>query len=557
MTCSRGRLVRPIRVALWIVLSAGLLLASGTARAEPVRLLVAVGHRYGLIAERPLKFADTDASRVRDVMVSIGGVRPEHATVLDEPSPAQLFAALDKMRADSLAHKADEVTVLFYFSGHGDREALHLGDQRVVIGDLAARLERIPAALRIVVTDACRATREKGMTAEPAFPISLGQLPQATGSVWLNAASDGESAQESDELQGAIFTHSWLSGLRGAADANGDSRVTLDEAFSFAHSQTLLRSAKSSGVLQKPEAVVSLTETAPVVLTQTAARVAVLSLPSSRDTHYLVYASGAKSVFASIWGSGERRTALSVPPGRYVVHRRVGGTGALAQIAIGRGEERQLEASDFTASTLEVLARKGGDVDDDVAPSADRSATSSAPTIARHEVSVGYEVGSSSRQPFFQGPRATYAHVMGASGAWTWAFAAGGGLEMSKLDTGRESEKMLTPYGRVAFEPRWSIGIATLAAGAGVRAGAVLQTLRRADSATIERGGYSGSTTNTAFVWGPEARLGARLATRASPAAWGAFLDVDAIASLALFDEAHRTRAVPGMAVSASLGTRF
>src|SRR5690606_26313350 len=121
----------------------------------------------------------------------------------------------------------------------------------------------------------------KGFTADEPFAISAAMLPQASGQVWLHASSDGEAAQESDELQGAIFTHAWLNGLRGAADANGDARVTLDESFAFAHSRTLIRSAKSSGVLQKPEAVVSLREGGPVVLTQTAARMGTLSLPQA------------------------------------------------------------------------------------------------------------------------------------------------------------------------------------------------------------------------------------------------------------------------------------
>ncbi|AKU99331.1 peptidase C14 caspase catalytic subunit p20 [Labilithrix luteola] len=274
--------VRRSRAWAWafaLLATCGVFFVARVAHAEPVRLLVSVGHKDGLAAERPLRYADTDAARVRDVLVSMGGVEPKNAVVLAEPTAPELFGALDRLKAEAQKRKPEDVTLIFYFSGHGDREAIHLGDSRVPIADLSARLAQIPAALRIVVTDACRATRDKGMTAEAAFPISLGQLPQASGSVWLNAASDGEAAQESDELQGAIFTHSWLNGLRGAADANGDSRVTLDESFAFAHSQTLLRSAKSSGVLQKPEAVLTLKETAPVVLTQTVSRLATVSLP--------------------------------------------------------------------------------------------------------------------------------------------------------------------------------------------------------------------------------------------------------------------------------------
>jgi uncharacterized caspase-like protein len=528
---------------------AAVFFAASVAAAEPVRLLVSVGHKNGLQAERPLKFADTDAARVRDVLVQMGGVKAEHAVVLNEPTPQELYAALDKLKAESQKRKAEEVTIIFYFSGHGDREAIHLGDQRVAISDLSQRLGQIPASLRIVVTDACRATRDKGMTAEAGFPISLGQLPQATGSVWINAASDGEAAQESDELQGAIFTHAWLNGLRGAADANGDSRVTLDESFAFAHSQTLLRSAKSSGVLQKPEAVVSLTETAPVVLTQTAQKLAVLSLPPSRDTHYLVYAAGAKSVLAEIWGSGERRTQLAVPPGRYVIHRRAGAAGALAQIAIGQGEERQLEQPDFAPASLEALAKKGGDPD---APDADRPAGPPEPYRPKHEVALGWDIGSSKRSPFLMGPHGQYAYVLSPY----VALAIGGGLEMTTVSSDLDKEKTYTPYGRIAIEPRYTIGRITLRGAVGGRAGVIFQSITRSDSAVLERGGYPGSTSSSAFVYGPEARLGARIAT-AGETSRALFIDIEGGTSLSIFDEAGSTKVIPAVTAGLGLGARF
>ncbi|MDF2698425.1 MAG: peptidase caspase catalytic subunit p20, partial [Labilithrix sp.] len=375
------------RVLRWLAAGAtalGLLSVAPSAFADPVRILVAAGNKLGLPAERPLKFADTDARRVRDVMVSLGGVRSEHAIYLGEPSRADLFAAIDRAKTEAQRHRADEVTLVFYFSGHGDREALHLGSERVLVAELSAKLAEVPAGLRIAVTDACRATREKGFTSDEPFAISATMIPQASGQVWLHASSDGEAAQESDELQGAIFTQAWLSGLRGAADANGDARVTLDESFAFAHSQTLIRSAKSSGVMQKPEAIVSLREAAPVVLTQTAARMATLALPQGRDTHFLVYSTGAKSVLSELWGTADRRLMLRLPPGRYVVHKRFAGTGAVAQIAIAEGEERRLEERDFMASALEAVARKGDDAD--VAERAPAPAKS-------NEVFAGYDVG--------------------------------------------------------------------------------------------------------------------------------------------------------------------
>lgn len=519
--------------AIAIALAIAALAWSASARAEPVRILVSAGHKLGLAAERPLKYADNDAARVRDVLVGLGGVRPEHAFVVVEPSRAQLFGAIDRARAEAQKHKADEVSLVFYFSGHGDREALHLGDERVPMSDLQAKLAEVPAALRIAVTDACRTTREKGFVADEPFAISATTSPQATGQVWLHASSDGEAAQESDELQGALFTHAWINGLRGAADANGDARVTLDEAFAFAHAQTLIRSSKSSGVVQKPEAVVNLRELAPVVLTQTASRLATISLPQARDTHFLVYTSGAKSVLSELWSSPDRRIALSVPPGRYVVLRRLGGAGGTAQIALGEGEQRKLEDGDFAATSLEALARKGEAPDKPPPPP---------PTHGSHELSVGYEAGADTRTGLVQGPRAGYAFAFASR---RYALSVGGGADFSgrALDSAKES--VASGFGRASFELRVPLGGVTLRAGAGGRAGWLWQTVEP----TSPLGSRS---TNGAFVLGPELFLAGRANLSQS-----LFADVVARGDIVFLREAGAARSIPGVTGGASLGARF
>lgn len=527
--------LRPL--VLSAALGLGLLALAPNALAEPVRILIAAGSKLGLPAERPLKFADNDARRVRDVMVSLGGVRNEQAIYLSEPTRADLFAALDRAKAEAQRHRAEEVTLVFYFSGHGDREALHLGTDRVLVSELSAKLAEVPAGLRIAVTDACRATRDKGFAADEPFAISATMIPQATGQVWLHASSDGEAAQESDELQGAIFTQAWLSGLRGAADANGDARVTLDESFAFAHSQTLIRSAKSSGVMQKPEAIVSLREAAPVVITQTAARMATLALPQSRDTHFLVYSAGAKSVLSELWGSPDRRLLLRVPPGRYVVQKRIGGAGGVATIAIAEGEERKLEERDFTSSTLEVIAKKGGEPD--VADAPPRTASK------HHELSAGYDAGINARTGLVHGPRATYAYAWGA-----FALSVGGGAEFTGRSLLEKDETLAGGYGRAAFELRLPVGSSvTFRAGAGGRAGLVVQTIAPTGAAAT-RG--DGEDRKSAFTFGPELVVGGRLALTQ---VW--FADLAATGGASFLREEAALRGVPFGTGALALGARF
>ena len=515
---------------------------TSAALAEPVRILIAAGSKVGLAAERPLKFASTDATRVRDVVVSLGGVKSENAFVLAEPSRAQLFAAVDKARVEAQKHRSDEVTLIFYFSGHGDHDAVHLGDDRVLLTDLSAKLGEVPAGLRIAVTDACRATRDKGFTADEPFAITATNVPQASGQVWLHASSDGEAAQESDELQGAIFTHSWINGLRGAADANGDSRVTLEESFAFAHSQTMIRSAKSSGVLQKPEAVVSLREASPVVLTETAARMATLSLPPGRDAHFLVYSSGAKSVLSELWSSPERRIALRLPPGRYVVQRRIGSMGGMATIAIGEGEERKLEEREFAASSLEVLARKGEE------PEPDRVDGKPPEARSHHELSAGYEAGANVRTSLVHGPRASWSY------AWPHlAVTLGGGAEFTGRTLADKEERLVGGYGRGSVEYRLPLGAFTLRLGGGGRAGLVSQTIDPTGNAPPSSSTATPES-KSAFVFGPELFVAGRIALDPRRTF---FVDVGATGNVLFLREEASLVGVAGLMAGASLGARF
>jgi hypothetical protein len=510
------------------------LACAGNAAAEPTRILVAAGNQVGLTEERPLKHADADAARVGRVMVDLGGVRPENAIVLAEPSRVTLFAALDRARAAAQKQKPEDVTLVFYFSGHGDRDAIHVGDDRVLLSELTTKLEEIPATLRIAVTDACRTTRDKGFTLDEPFAIAATST-QATGQVWIHASREGEAAQESDDLDGAIFTHAWVSGLRGAADANGDSRVTLEESFAFANAQTLIRSARSSGVVQKPEAIMSLREFGPVVLTQTTQQMANLSLPAGKDTHFLVYAPGAKSVLAEVWGLPERRIDLELPPGHYVVQRRFASVGSVAQVAVAAGEDRALGEGDFHSSSLEALAAKG-DPEPDVAAS---------PPAARrpNEVSAGYVAGGDTRTGFVQGARADYAFASSK-----FAVTAGGELDTSQRSLAQTSENLVTGFGRLGAEFRLPIGPATLRLGAGARVGWLAQKVQPA------LGGVAGgaATNDGAVVAGPEVFAGLR-----APLGSTVFADVGATGDVELLRDESKLNSISGVLGKASLGARF
>jgi hypothetical protein len=289
--------------------------------------------------------------------------------------------------------------------------------------------------------------------------------------------------------------------------------------------------------MQKPEAVVSLREAAPVVITQTAARMATLALPQSRDTHFLVYSAGAKSVLSELWGSPDRRLMLRVPPGRYVVQKRIGGAGGVATIAIAEGEERRLEDRDFTTSALETVAKKGEDPDVVDAPPRASS--------TQHELSAGYDAGINARTGLVHGPRATYAY------AWrSFALTIGGGAELTGRSLSEKDETLTGGYGRAGAELRLPLGSSfVFRAGAGGRAGLVVQTIAPTGAAAA-RG--AGPETKSAFAFGPEIVLAGRLSLSR---AW--FADLSATGGLSFLREEDALRGLVGGTGALAVGARF
>ena len=74
-----------------------------------------------------------------------------------------------------------------------------------------------------------------------------GGAAEVRGHAYLTSSSADEAAQESDRIGGSFFTHFLVTGLRGAADADSDKRVTLDEAYRFAFDETLARTEAIGG----------------------------------------------------------------------------------------------------------------------------------------------------------------------------------------------------------------------------------------------------------------------------------------------------------------------
>ncbi|MCC6620285.1 MAG: caspase family protein [Deltaproteobacteria bacterium] len=317
-----------------IALVAALLLAAPPSPPEAARarFTIVVGNNDGGSERERLRWAVRDAERVAEVLTTLGGVAPERATLLREPTPAALEAALVQVTGAVVqargAGTSGAVELVFYYSGHADPAGLLLGAERFAYARLRQLLQAIPADVTIVVLDACASgaiLRGKGGTPEPAF---LGAAPAATGHAYLTSAAADEVAQESDRLQASFFTHHFIAALRGAADRSGDGRVTLVEAYEHAYHETLSGTAETLAGPQHPSYDIALAGRGDVVLTELA-RASRLVLDLALAGRVFVRDASGRLV-AEVDKRAGAEVQLALPPGRHtvaaVVDRRVRAT---------------------------------------------------------------------------------------------------------------------------------------------------------------------------------------------------------------------------------------
>jgi hypothetical protein len=300
-------------------------LAPAAAAAQVERFAVVVGNDAGLPSDPALRYAELDAARMAAVLEEVGGVRPENLVLLRGQDASAfrrtLIAVNDRLRASGR-----QAVLLVYYSGHADASALHLGQTQFDLGELEQLVRGSAATFRLLILDACRSgalTRVKGGTPIAPFDIRMGERVPGEGAVFLTSSSASEDSQESDEIKSSFFTHALISGLLGAADENGDGRVTLDEAYRYAYDATLRASSRTLAGIQHPTFQYDVRGQGDVVLATLDAMTpsrAWIDLPAGR-TWLLFQGSEDGSVVGEV-GTLDRSRRLTVRAGRYFVRGR-------------------------------------------------------------------------------------------------------------------------------------------------------------------------------------------------------------------------------------------
>src|SRR5438874_1126595 len=118
-----------------------------------MRIALVVGNNTGNARDQPLRYAETDAARMQALFVRLAGVKRSDAVLLSARSADDVRAAFAIVAARLRDLPGDHL-FLFYYSGHADRQALHLGGDTLPFAELKALALSLPVAVRVVVVDA-------------------------------------------------------------------------------------------------------------------------------------------------------------------------------------------------------------------------------------------------------------------------------------------------------------------------------------------------------------------------------------------------------------------
>ncbi len=471
------------------------------ARSE-TRFALLVGHNVGDLHETPLRWAESDATRMLRVLNEIGNVREDRAELLLAPKKEEIERALLKMegRIEEARNRGEHTVVFFYFSGHADREELHLATEKINIGQVEKILQEGPADTVVSVIDACQndrtpRVRNKGATRAPSFNWPTEGVASPEGFVRVRSASEGEVAQESDDLQGSLFTHHLLSGMRGSADLDRDGVVTLSEVYRYGYSRTLADSHGQSTAVQHGKLDMKLAGRGALVFTYPRRAVSALSFDDIRGHLLVIDDTSARIVAETQLNDGGTRLALA--PGKYRIQVRGEGRVYSGLVALGTGEKK-VAMRDLSEQPVLAVLTKGSSYDP-----------------YPYLLHVGAQVGRSQVADFAMagGLRIGFAYRLSDT------FRAAASLDVGYAQTSNDLWQYRQGEGAFLLGVDWTGRVGpSFMLTFGVRAGvaSVVQSGERSDMERLRAAGFTSSTTTSSQrALGP--KLGAALGAEYHP----------------------------------------
>jgi hypothetical protein len=223
---------------------------------------------------RNLKYAVNDAQAFYNLLVNQNQIPKENVIILTN-NQANL-RNLRRAMGTQLKEKAGkEDMVIIFFAGHGatekdvtspdgdglekyllpvDAELEDIYTSALPMREISHIFRRIKSERIIFVADSCYSGASGGRTINVSGIRSslsdtfLDRIASGKGTVILTASGANEVSTESDEFKHGIFTYFLLEGLKGKADVDRDSLITVDELYRYVSDKV----ARASGQEQHP-----------------------------------------------------------------------------------------------------------------------------------------------------------------------------------------------------------------------------------------------------------------------------------------------------------------
>jgi len=286
---------------------------------DVVRLALLVGSNQGTSGRNLLRYAEDDVGKMRRALLAVGGLDPANVVTLrgeDDVSLANAMRTLQDRAEKATREENASVILLFYYSGHSDGLNLELGESTVSFAKVKDWLESTTAAVRVAVVDACHSggfAEVKGGRPGPAFDIFVDGDLTSTGMVVITSSSSGEKSQESDLVGGSYFTHHFVSGLYGAADVDGDARVTLQEVYRYAYRRTISSTLKTVVGTQHPTYEYALEGKGELILAMLSQATACIRFPKALAGEFFLLEKDSRELMAELSKDDKWARHLIVP----------------------------------------------------------------------------------------------------------------------------------------------------------------------------------------------------------------------------------------------------
>jgi len=221
---------------------------------------------------KPLNYAGSDVKAIRETLLKIG-FKEENIWMFasdgsryEQPTKANIERAFKEI----LAEAERGATIFIALSGHGfetqDGEAAFCPkdvevervdganvvtrSSAIVVNDITAALREDDAKFKLLIVDACRepatAKNPTGATGRPFDKID------ASGIALLRSCQTRQLSYEDAAFGGGLFTHYFIEGLNGAADADGDGGVSFFDVCGYVSHKTQERAQEVFKSKQTP-----------------------------------------------------------------------------------------------------------------------------------------------------------------------------------------------------------------------------------------------------------------------------------------------------------------